>query len=390
MDNRRLKRINPPVGFVGRSLLIVIWLSFFSSTAAQKTITGRIVSEGKPVPVAHVFYEPEYRSTVTDENGYFSLPIPSSGNTRIVVFHPGFVGKSINLKDYKGSEPIRLTRLVYRSASKEIAEKITKEYLIEIFENADVLYAQHEWNIEFEYSGIGYKGEEHAGSLTGNGICQLPPLFREKFGKSQDVEIYFKSNKSGGFTLQANEEWVSDDYRKSQGDLNFLYSSFYKSTLQGKDKGFFSRVSIRTDSIASLYGETLVAVSYFIDRENASAFSIPEGRFLINLSRGKLLLVEDAELAGMNSVARFAFKGRYMSLIETRLTYRDGYCIPYYSRYIGPGEGRLLVIQAGNKEIPQYIDHRMAISEFQKEEFSLIQKLGYKFIQPWTSLFLLK
>jgi hypothetical protein len=390
MDNKRLIRINPPVGFVGRSLLIVIWLSFFSSTAAQKTITGRIVSEGKPVPVAHVFYEPEYRSTVTDENGYFSLPIPSSGNTRIVVFHPGFVGKSINLKDYKGSEPIRLTRLVYMSASKEIAEKITKEYLIEIFENANVLYAQHEWNIEFEYSGIGYTGEEHAGSLTGNGICQLPPLFREKFGKSQDVEIYFKSNKSGGFTLQANEEWVSDDYRKSQGDLNFLYSSFYKSTLQGKDKGFFSRVSIRTDSIASLYGETLVAVSYFIDRENASAFSIPEGRFLINLSRGKLLLVEDAELAGMNSVARFAFKGRYMSLIETRLTYRDGYCIPYYSRYIGPGEGRLLVIQAGNKEIPQYIDHRMAISEFQKEEFSLIQKLGYKFIQPWTSLFLLK
>jgi hypothetical protein len=390
MDNRKLKRIILPIGFEGRSLLIVIWLSFFSSTAAQKTITGRIVSEGKPVPVAHVFYEPEYRSTVTDENGSFSLPVPSSGNARIVVFHPGFVGKSINLKDYKGGEPIRLTRLVYRSASKEIAEKITKNYLIEIFENADVLYAQHEWNIEFEYSGIGYKGEEHAGSLSGNGICQLPPLFREKFGKSQDVEIYFKSNKSGGFTLQANEEWVSDDYRKSQGDLNFLYSSFYKSTLQGKDKGFFSRVSIRTDSIASLYGETLVAVSYFIDRENASAFSIPEGRFLINLSRGKLLLVEDAEQAGRNSVARFAFKGRYMYINETRLTYRDGYCIPYYSRYIGPGEGRLSVIQAGNKEIPQYIDHRMAINTFQKEEFSLIQKLGYKLIQPWASLLLIK
>ena len=186
MDNRKLKRIILPIGFEGRSLLIVIWLSFFSSTAAQKTITGRIVSEGKPVPVAHVFYEPEYRSTVTDENGSFSLPVPSSGNARIVVFHPGFVGKSINLKDYKGGEPIRLTRLVYRSASKEIAEKITKNYLIEIFENADVLYAQHEWNIEFEYSGIGYKGEEHAGSLSGNGICQLPPLFREKFGKSQD------------------------------------------------------------------------------------------------------------------------------------------------------------------------------------------------------------
>ena len=390
MDNKRIIRINPQVGFVGRSLLIVIWLSFFSSTAAQKTITGHIVSEGKPVSVAHVFYEPEYRSTVTDDTGYFSLPIPSSGNTRIVVFHPGYVGKSVNLKDYKGSEPIRLTRLVYKSASKEISDKITKEYLIEIFENANALYASHEWNIEFEYSGRGYKGDEHAGSLTGKGICKLPPLFREKFGKSQDVKIYFKSNKAGGFTLQAKEEWVSDDYRKSQGDLNFLYSSFYKSTLQGKDKGFFSRVSIRTDSIANLNGETLVAVSYFIDRENASAFSIPEGRFLINLSRGKLLLVEDAELAGMNSVARFAFKGRYMSLIETRFTYRDGYCIPYYSRYIGPGEGRLLVIQSGNKEIPQYIDNRMAINTFQKEEFSLIHKLGYKFIQPWASLLLLK
>jgi hypothetical protein len=390
MDNKRLIRISPPVGFAGRSLLIVLWLSFFTSTAAQKAITGRIVSEGKPVSVAHVFYEPEYRSTVTDDNGYFSLPVPSSEIGRIVVFHPEFVGMSVNLKDYKVNEPIRMTRLIYKPASKEIAEKITKEYLVYIFESANVLYAQDGCNIEFEYSGRGYKGEEPAGSLSGNGICILPPFFRDKFGESQDVKIYFKSNKSGGFTLEAKEEWVSDDYRKSQGDLNFLYSSFYTSTLQRTDKSFFSRVSIRADSIASLNGEALVAVSYFIPGENVSAFEVPQGRILINLSKGKILQVESLSLAGMTSIARFAFKGKYMSINETRLTYRDGYCIPYYSRYIGPGEGRLLVIQSGNKEIPQYIDHRIAINSFQEEEFSLMQKLGYKFIQPWASLLLIK
>jgi hypothetical protein len=32
----------------------------------------------------------------------------------------------------------------------------------------------------------------------------------------------------------------------------------------------------------------------------------------------------------------------------------------------------------------------MAINTFQKEEFSIIRKLGYKYIQPWASLLLLK
>ena len=370
--------------------LNVILLCLSGIVLGQNNITGRVVCEGKPVRIAHIFYEPEYRSTVTDNDGYFSLPAPTIANVRIVVFHPEIVGKSINLKDYKVGEPIRVARLVYIPAPKEISDKVTKEFLTEIFATANVLYAQHELTTEFEYTGRAYKGEEPAGSLTGTGICILPPLFREKFGKSQNVKIYFKSNKSGGFSLKAKEESVSDDYRKSQGDLNFLYSSFYTSTLQRTDKRFFSRVSIRADSIASLNGETLVAVSYFIAGEIVSAFEVPQGKILINLSKEKILQVESLSMAGMTSFARFAFKGKFMSINETRLTYRDGYCIPYYSRYIGPREGHLLVIQSGNKELPQYIDHRLSINTFQSVGPSLVRKLGYKYIEPWESLLLLK
>jgi hypothetical protein len=372
------------------SFALVLFHCLSTSISGQKILTGRVVCDGQAVKQAHVFFEPEYRSTVTDDKGYFSLPAPATGNSRIVVFHPEFVGKSVNLKDYKGSDPIRLTRLVYRAASKEITDKITKEYLIEIFEDANVLYAQHEWNIEFEYSGRGYKGQEHAGSLTGKGICQLPPLFREKFGKSQDIKIYFKSNKSGGFALEANQEWASDDYRKSLGKRNFLYSSFYRATLQGKDKDYFNRVSTRADSSANLNGDILVAISYFIDSDIV-AIDRPAGRFIINLSAGRILLVEGLSLADETSpFARFAFQGRYSAIRETGLIYRNGYCMPYYARFCGRGEGELLIIKAGNKEIPQYIDHTLIINTFEAGEVPLINKLGYRHIEPHASLLMIK
>ena len=62
-----------------------------TSTLAQTTLEGKIISDGEPVPFANVFIQKSKRGATTDANGHYSIPNLPQGKYTVIASSLGFI-----------------------------------------------------------------------------------------------------------------------------------------------------------------------------------------------------------------------------------------------------------------------------------------------------------
>ncbi|MEO6253942.1 MAG: TonB-dependent receptor [Ferruginibacter sp.] len=78
--------------------LIVLFLIPFSLMAQNKTITGKVVDEsGNPVVGVNVLAKGSTRGAQTDNSGNFSISVPGTGTTNLVLSSVGYASKTITV-----------------------------------------------------------------------------------------------------------------------------------------------------------------------------------------------------------------------------------------------------------------------------------------------------
>ncbi len=108
---------------VGELVLILISILSFSSLSAQ-TLNGRIVdSLSVPIPYVNIGIKGQNIGTVSDENGYFSLELPTlKENSKIIISNIQYLPKEYTVKDFISL--INLKKQIILDENKQVLEEV--------------------------------------------------------------------------------------------------------------------------------------------------------------------------------------------------------------------------------------------------------------------------
>lgn len=104
-----------------RSFLTTLFLLILTHTTWALVITGRVISrEDKPVAEAVILHRESKKKTISDEEGYFKLAVPESGNITLEIIHPEYMEKSVSVKKERAEKEVIIKLAPYIRQREEV------------------------------------------------------------------------------------------------------------------------------------------------------------------------------------------------------------------------------------------------------------------------------